>query len=193
VRLLTRILALEIFDRTQRVRSKRRKVFKLLAGWEAFVARQNPFPKQELEMDLKVGVLRREVKQYRGKSARITERLLSLTEVAKRSGSDGALSELECERIAVQFGIGARTLRRWVAAYEQGGVEAIVPRRNTGRKALPIRGHTAKKIVEYRQLYRWGAEVIQAHLLHDHGIDIGRYRIERYLKRKGLLLAPRRK
>ena len=144
-------------------------------------------------MDLKLSVLRREVKQYRSKSVRITERLLTLIEVAKRSGSGGELSEVECERIAVQFSISARTLRRWVAAYERGGVEAIVPRRNPGRKAEPIRGHTAKKIVEYRTLYRWGAEVIAAHLLHDHGIHVGRSRIERYLKRKGLLGARKRK
>ncbi len=143
-------------------------------------------------MDLKVGVLRREVKQYRGKSVRVTERLMVLLEVAKR-GSDSRLAELEYERIALQFGISARTLYRWVAAYEQGGVEALVPHHSHGRKAEPIRGHTAKKIVEYRRMYRWGAEVIAAHLLHDHGIDIGRYRIERYLRRKGLLLAPGRK
>lgn len=144
-------------------------------------------------MDLKLGVLRREVKRYRSKSARITERLLALTEVAKRSGRTGELSELECERIAVQFGISARTLRRYIAAYEQGGVEAMVPRRNSGRKPNPIRGHTAKKIIEYRRLYHWGAEVIAAHLLHDHGVSVGRYRIERYLKKKGFLLAPKRK
>jgi len=100
-------------------------------------------------MDLKLGVLRREVKQYRSKSARVTERLLALIEVVKRAGSESALSELECERIALQFGISARTLRRWVAAYERDGVEAIVPRRHPGRKAEPILGHTAKKIVEY--------------------------------------------
>jgi len=93
----------------------------------------------------------------------------------------------------VCFGLSGRTIRRYVSAYEQGGAQAIEPRKNAGRKTTPIRGHTAKKIVEYRRLYRWGAEVIAAHLLHDHGISVGRWRIERYLKKKGLLLAPKRK
>lgn len=143
-------------------------------------------------MDLKLSVLRSEVKLYRSKSVRVTERLLALSEVVKRR-SDSGLSDLECQRIALQFAISARTLRRWVACYERGGAEAITPQRNTGRKAQPVRGHTAKKIVEYRRLYRWGAEVIAAHLLHDHDVVVGRSRIERYLKKKGLLLAPRRK
>jgi len=143
-------------------------------------------------MNLKLSVLRREVKQYRGKSVRVTERLLALLEVTKRSGA-GGLSELECERISMQFGISSRTLRRWVAAYERGGSEMLVPQRITGRKAEPIRGYTAKKIVEYRTLYRWGAEVIGAHLLLDHGIRVGRFRIECYLKRKGLLGATRKR
>ena len=144
-------------------------------------------------MDLNVRVLRREVKQFRSTSVRITERLLALIEVAKRSGPGGELSELESERISVQFAISARTLRRWVAAYGQTGVKGITPHRNRGRKANHIRGFTAKKITEYRRLYRWGAEVIAAHLKHDYGIKVGRFRIHRFLKRKGLLFSPKRK
>jgi transposase InsO family protein len=144
-------------------------------------------------MDLNLRVLRREVKQFRSTSVRITERLLALIEVAKRSGPGGELSELESERISVQFAISARTLRRWVAAYGQGAVEGITPRRNPGRKANHIRGFTAKKITEYRRLYHWGAEVIAAHLEHDYGVKVGRFRIHRFLKRKGLLFSPKRK
>jgi transposase InsO family protein len=144
-------------------------------------------------MNLKLSVLRREVKQFRGASVRVTERLLALIEVVKRSGPSGELSELECERISVQFGKSTRTLRRWIVQYERDGVSGIVPRRNSGRRADPIRGHTAKKIAEWRRLYRWGAEVIAAHLKHDYGIVIGRYRIERFLKRKGLLSKPKRR
>ena len=38
-----------------------------------------------------------------------------------------------------------------------------------------------------RKLYNWGAEVIQAHLKHDHGIQHSQYEINRFLRRKGLL------
>jgi len=144
-------------------------------------------------MDLNIRVLRREVKQFRSISVRVTERLLALIEVAKRSEPGGELSELESERISVQFAVSARTLRRWIAAYALGGVKGIIPRRNRGRKANHIRGFTAKKITEYRRLYRWGAEVIAAHLKHDYGIKVGRFRIHRFLKRKGLLFSPKRK
>ena len=37
-----------------------------------------------------------------------------------------------------------------------------------------------------RKKYRWGSEVIQAHLLRDHGIRLNRYRIDRFLGESGL-------
>jgi transposase len=152
--------------------------------WESFVAIQKPRKKQELEMDLKLSVLRSEVKRYRVEDVRLTERLLALIEVAK-GGKD--LSELSCQRISMHFGISSRTLRRWVRAYKEGGVLSLSPVKAPGRRAKAVRGFTAKKIKEFRKLYCWGAEVIQAHLEHDHGIKIGRFRIERYLKAKKLL------
>jgi hypothetical protein len=39
-----------------------------------------------------------------------------------------------------------------------------------------------------RTLYNWGAEVIQAHLKHDHGVELTEHKIDRFLRRKGLLL-----
>jgi transposase len=136
-------------------------------------------------MDLKLGVLRQEVKRYRVENLRLAERLLALIEVTK-CGKSG-LSELDAQRVAMRFGISPRTLRRWKAAYERGGVQKLCPGKAPGRKAKAIRGFTAKKVVQWRKLYGWGAEVIEAHLEHDHGIKIRRFRIERFLKRKGLL------
>lgn len=136
-------------------------------------------------MDLKLSVLRAEVKQYRVENVRLTDRLLAMIEVAK-AGSK-TLSELNCQRIAMRLGVSPRTLRRWKRSYEQGGVGKLSPVKAPGRRAIAIRGFTAQKVTQWRKLYGWGAEVIQAHLKHDHGIEIGRFRLERYLKAKKLL------
>ena len=45
----------------------------------------------------------------------------------------------------------------------------------------------AKELIAgMRKKYRWGSEVIQAHLLRDHGIRLNRYRIDRFLGESGL-------
>ena len=41
-------------------------------------------------------------------------------------------------------------------------------------------------IKQWRELYRWGSEVLQAHLRYDHNIIVNRYQIDRYLKESGL-------
>jgi hypothetical protein len=63
----------------------------------------------------------------------------------------------------------------------------LVPGKAPGRKAQAIRGHTARKIRQWRTLYGWGAEVIQAHLKHDFEINLSRHRINVYLRKKGFL------
>lgn len=129
-------------------------------------------------MDLKVSVLRRLVKQVRGARPRTARRLLALIELAK-----GRRAEL----VALDFEASERTLYRWQRAYRQGGVEALEPGRSPGRRPKYIRGVTANRIREYRRRYGWGAEVIQAHLEHDHGTRLSRHRIARFMKRHGLV------
>jgi transposase len=138
-------------------------------------------------MDLKLQLLRQEVKQFRKKSPRVTQRLLTLIELTKFRVKYGRLSEQDFERFAARFEVSARTLYRWDAAYERGGIQSLIPNKASGRPSSAVRGHIAKKIREMRKLYNWGAEVIQAHLAHDHGIKLSRYKINRYLRKKGLL------
>lgn len=142
-------------------------------------------------MDFKLTALRQEVKQFRKSSPRLTLRLLALIELTKFRQKHGSVSKSDMARIAVRFDMTGRTLYRWDAAYCRGGVEALAPKKAPGRKSKIVRGHTAKKIREWRKLYNWGAEVIQAHLLHDHGIKISRYRINKFLRKKGLLKRKR--
>lgn len=148
-------------------------------------------------MNFKITTLRREAKAWRKISPRICFRLLLLIELEKfrqkhRAGRQ-RLSDADYELVACRFGKSGRTLRRYAQSYLEKGVQGISPRAIRGRRAVPIRGRLAQMILGWRRRYHWGAEVIQAHLFHDHGIRIGRYRLERFLRHRGLLKKVRRK
>lgn len=138
-------------------------------------------------MDLRLQVLRQEVKPFRKNNPRVLKRFLALIELTKFRQKYGRVRESEYEQIAARFELSGRTLYRWEKLYRQGGGDALIPDKSSGRKATVVRGHTAKKIREWRKLYNWGAEVIQAHLKFDHGIELSRHKINRYLRKKGLL------
>jgi transposase len=138
-------------------------------------------------MDFNLTVLRREAKPFRKNSPRVLKRFLLLIELTKFRQQYGCVRESDYEQVAARFETSGRTLYRWEAAYRKGGPEALIPSKACGRKPTFIRGHVAKKISEMRKLYNWGAEVIQAHLKMDHGIELTRHKINRFLRKKGLL------
>jgi len=142
-------------------------------------------------MDFKLTALRREAKPFRKKSPRILRRFLALIELTKFRRKHGCVREADFEQIAGRFEASGRTLYRWNAAYDAGGADALLPGQSCGRKPTIVRGHTARKIGEMRKLYNWGAEVIQAHLRLDHGVLLSRHKINRYLRKKGLLVRKR--
>lgn len=143
-------------------------------------------------MDLKLEVLRKEVKQFRSKSIRVTQRLLALIELVKYAEKWPRLGDLDYDKIGARFMVSGRTLRRWVKAYQAGGgPKALVPRKACGRKAKAIRGKVASHITQWRKLYNWGAQVISAHLEYECGVWISQYRIHRFLRRKKLLKRKR--
>ena len=148
-------------------------------------------------MDFNLSVLRQEAKPFLKKSPRVLRRFLALIELTKFRHKYGRVRECDYEQIAGRFEISGRTLYRWEAAYEKGGTRALIPGKACGRKSTVIRGHTAKKIREMRKRYNWGAEVIQAHLKFDHQIMLSRHKINRFLRKKGLLFRkkckPRKK
>ena len=82
--------------------------------------------------------------------------------------------------------ISIRTLYRWRAAYIKNGFMGLVRRKAPGRQAKELTDVEQFLIREMREKYRWGSEVIQAHLLRDHSVKLTRYRIERFLTRSGL-------
>lgn len=148
-------------------------------------------------MSFRISDLRREAKAWRKISPRICFRLLLLIELQKfrekRRNGRRRLSDADYEIVASRFGKSGRTLRRYAQSYLKRGVAGLSPRPIRGRKAKAIRGRLAQRILGWRRRYQWGAEVIQAHLLHDHGITLGRFRIERFLRNRKLLKKVRRK
>ena len=84
--------------------------------------------------------------------------------------------------------ISIRTLYRWRALYIKNGFVALTFKKSVGKKAVELSSVQKFLIEEMRMKYRWGAEVIQAHLKHDHSINLSKYRIDRYLKLSGLRL-----
>lgn len=146
-------------------------------------------------MDLKLTVLRKEAKAWRKISPRVTFRLLALVELVKRKESKRLkkFRDLDYELVGTKLGISGRSVARWKKSYETDGVNGLMPKPICGRPKRVIKGHLAKQILEWRTLYQWGAEVIQAHLLYDLNIKVSRYRIERYLREKGLLRKVRRR
>lgn len=148
-------------------------------------------------MEFNITTLRREAKAWRKISPRVCFRILMLIELEKfrqkHRGGKRRLSDVDFDIVASRLGMSGRTLRRYARAYRLNGVRGLFPRPIRGRRAIALRGRLAQRVLGWRRRYNWGAEVIQAHLLHDHGLRLGRYRIERFLRKQGLLKKVRRK
>ena len=82
--------------------------------------------------------------------------------------------------------ISIRTLFRWRVTYILNGFVGLTYKKAVGKKAVELTDVEKFLITEMREKYRWGAEVIQAHLKYDHSVDLSKYRIERFLTRSGL-------
>lgn len=145
-------------------------------------------------MDLKITELRKEAKAWRKISPRVCFRLIALIELKKRADlkPHRRLKELDFTLVGNRLGVSGRSLRRWKSAYEKKGATGLLPKPIRGRPPQTLRGHLARQVLEWRYLYGWGAEVIQAHLLHDHGIRLSRHKIEHYLRSKSLLRKVKR-
>lgn len=82
--------------------------------------------------------------------------------------------------------ITIRTLQRWKEAYRLKGICGLASKKRGGVIAIDLSLEIKEHINFYRSTYRWGSEVIQAHLLRDKEILVTRYKIERYLRLSGL-------
>ena len=107
-------------------------------------------------------------------------------EIKFQSHLSSAAKRIELSKILRSAKISMRTLQRWKQSYRLNGINDITSKRLGHPPKRKIPSHITKLIELYRKQYRWGSEVIQAHLLHDHSIQINRYLIDRFLHESGL-------
>lgn len=142
-------------------------------------------------MELNLSNLKRDYKQTLKVDFIVAQRILTLVELVKINSYYARREHLHSKKIKLLalcegVGINMRTLYRWRAAYIEKGLVGLVVKKKRGREATPLPDRAVELIHEMRSRYRWGSEVMQAHLRIDHGIFLSRYKIEQYLSRSGL-------
>jgi transposase len=139
-------------------------------------------------MDFKLSRIRAEAKKFSYANDRTRVRFLALIELCKRcDGNLRLLREVDYEAVGARFGHSGRSVQRWLLRYISDGPKGLIAKKAPGRRPVSLRGHAAKLVLEYRQRYQWGAELIHVHLKAEHEISVSQFRIESYLRKKGLL------
>jgi hypothetical protein len=139
-------------------------------------------------MDFKLSRIRAEAKKFSYENDRTRIRFLVLIELCKRhEGNLCRLKEVDYESLGARFKCSGRSVRRWHKAYLARGPQGLIAKKASGRKPEPLRGHLAKLVLDYRSRFHWGAELIQIHLKYEHKIELSQFKIEAYLRKKGLL------
>lgn len=142
-------------------------------------------------MDLTLSNLRADYKLIYKVQPKTAMRIACLIEFVKicnefKRAEFKAAKRLKILALCQGLDISERTLFRWRAAYILNGFVGLTPHKAVGKKAQVLSGTEKFIIEEMRSKFRWGAEVIQAHLKFDYGIELSKYRIERFLTRSGL-------
>ena len=142
-------------------------------------------------MTLNLSQLRADYKATYKKNWPLATKINTLIDATKielkfQSKTSQAAKRIELDKILHSAKTSIRTLQRWKQSYRCNGVDGITHKKRGHPRKIKIPSHITKLIEYYRKMYRWGSEVIQAHLLLDHSIKINRYRIDRYLHDSGL-------
>lgn len=143
-------------------------------------------------MNLKLTKLRSEYKLIYKKNPDTALRLSALIEFAKIENNTKDIRYKSGKRMQVLalcqgLDISERTLYRWKSAYLKRGIFGLTKKKSKGRPANEVSETEKQHIFAMRTKFRWGAEVIQAHLKHEYGIELTRHKITRYLKLSGLM------
>ncbi len=141
-------------------------------------------------MILNLEKLRRDYKYFRKQDPIIAERidlLIAITKIElKYSGNMIETKKSRLNVLYISFELSERTAQRWKKAYIEEGAVGLGKKIATGRPPGEIPLHIREIIKKYRSKYRWGSEVIQAHLRYDHHYRVSRHKIERFLDISGL-------
>ena len=142
-------------------------------------------------MTLNLSQLRADFKAIYKQNWALATKINTLIEATKielkfQSNTSQAAKRIELDKLLHSAKISLRTLQRWKQSYLSNGIDGITPKKRGHPTKIKIPPRITKLIEQYRKMYRWGSEVIQAHLLFDYNIQINRYRIDRYLHDSGL-------
>ena len=142
-------------------------------------------------MILNLEKLRRDYKANRKKEPKAAEKVLILIEYTKiklkyESKLKISAKKIEVTSLTTSLELSPRTLRRYERLYNGDGIKDLINKDVSGRPPVDLSSEIQKLIEEYRRLYKWGSEVIQAHLRYDHQLLVTRFKIERYLTTSGL-------
>jgi transposase len=142
-------------------------------------------------MILKLSQLREDYKATYKINWEVAKKISVLIEVTKIELSNQEKMAQGAKRIALSDILKAaktstRTLQRWKKSYLDKNIYGLCSKKKGHKKRIEIDEKAQGKIKFYRETYRWGSEVIQAHLREDHKIVISRFKIDRYLKESGL-------
>lgn len=145
----------------------------------------------EPKMILSLEKLRSDFKAYRKKDPEIAARidiLLSYSKFELQYAGD-INQESKNKHITAfltSMEMSERTIQRWKKDYQEKGADGLGKLKATGRPPVAIRPRIRRVIEAYRKMYRWGSEVIQAHLKHDHNYVVSEFKIEKFLDDSGL-------
>ena len=120
-------------------------------------------------MNLNLEELRANYKSNRKDNPPCAERLLALIELTKiKLNSDSNVykvgKRLKMAALIAALDISERTISRWEQLYRRFGELGLDKKDITGRPPNELDIKIQKIITNYRKMYRWGSEVIQAHL-----------------------------
>jgi len=142
-------------------------------------------------MILSLEKLRKNYKLYRKKDQEIAARLdilLSYSKFELKYDSDihQETKKKYITAFLTSMEISDRTIQRWKKDYTERGPDGLGKLKATGRPPVAIRPRIRRVITAYRKMFRWGAEVTQAHLKFDHNYSVSKFKIEKFLDDTGL-------
>ncbi|MFT6632128.1 MAG: transposase [Bacteriovoracaceae bacterium] len=137
-------------------------------------------------MILNLSQLRADFKAVYKENWKLSRKLEILIEATKIDFKYQHIDNLTGKKIALSAvlnsgNISLRTLQRWKKLYKENGLDGVRAKPRGHKIQEQLTNQIKDKIQYYRRNFRWGSEVIQAHLVRDEGHEVTRYKIERYL------------
>jgi len=87
--------------------------------------------------------------------------------------------------IGKMYSVSDRTIRRWKASYNSGGVESLRPIPTAPKKVNKITKYLEQRIIRLKQKYpTWGSRRIK----HQFDLPVSQMTIHRIFKKKGLMI-----